>query len=229
MASKINLEPVSPEAAIRFFRDKVSMSKAEFELLLESQTDLAFTVARVEAMNMVNGVFKEVDRALADGTTMKMFKDGVDTMFDNMGVTRLSPWHLDTVFRTNVQTAYSVGRFEQMEKRKENFPMRKFNVVVDAETSEICEQLAGGTYPANDPIFDHFTPPNHFNCRTTVTPLHKRTDPKLDRKKIKVPPDKGFNKNPAKAGPFKPDLKNYPPGISKQYVKEQAAHKKSKK
>jgi hypothetical protein len=44
----------------------------------------------------------------------------------------LSPWHADTVFRTNVQSAYSVGEYRQFTKHQERFPAWEYQATDDS-------------------------------------------------------------------------------------------------
>ena len=206
----LEFEVVTPIEAIKAFKDRVPMSPAEFAALLAEEKNVAFSVANTTSADMVNDIYNEIDKAIEAGTPLKEFKAGIDEVFDRRGWTKLNPWHLDTVFRQNTQVAYNTGRFEQMnEAGEEAFPLWRFSVIDDPETTDICLQLLGGVYPANDPIFDRYYPPNHFNCRTEVVPISKFKKTKVHKNKLKIIPPEEWDKNPAKRD-FAPDTTKYP-------------------
>ncbi len=47
--------------------------------------------------------------------------------------------------------------------------LMEFEAVMDGSTTEICEPLNGTILPANDSFWNINYPPNHFNCRSSVT------------------------------------------------------------
>jgi len=62
----------------------------------------------------------------------------------------------------------------------------EYSAVLDDNTTELCESLDGETWPADSSIWDTYTPPNHFNCRSILIPLvtgdvwSESDGPKLD-------------------------------------------------
>jgi SPP1 gp7 family putative phage head morphogenesis protein len=66
----------------------------------------------------------------------------------------------------------------------------EFDAVLDSKTSDGCRLLNGVRKPVDDPFWNAYYPPNHFNCRSTVrqhfegstTPDHSITYP--DDKKV---------------------------------------------
>lgn len=121
--------------------------------------------------------------------------------------TTISPGYWETVYRTNVQTAYNAGRRMQFDRSPP--AALALMVLEDERTSDICRPLAGLVLPYNHPFWDDHWPPFHFNCRTTVrgiyedevgripsenVPMHKL------RKEFK--PQSGFGQNPIKSGTF---------------------------
>lgn len=67
----------------------------------------------------------------------------------------------------------------------------EYSAILDNVTTEICQDLDGDTWAVNDPLWDTYTPPNHYNCRSIVIPVTIddtwEPSPKPD-----VLPQKGF-------------------------------------
>ncbi|MDX1964129.1 MAG: phage minor head protein [Pirellulales bacterium] len=111
-----------------------------------------------------------------DGASLADFRRA---MAGELEEATLGPAHLETVFRTNVQTAYSDGQ----EVLASNpvvaavFPYQEYYATHDARTrpEHIALETLGldgtGIYRRDDPLWDMFTPPWGFNCRCTVNLL----------------------------------------------------------
>ena len=119
-------------------------------------------------------------------------------------------------------TAYNAGQYKSMTNptTKKLRPFWKYITAGDGEVRESHAQMEGRIYPADDPIWDIWYPPNGFRCRCTVVSLTKS---QAEREKEHISkglpynvdhstgeilyqfPDKGFSNNPAKDS-WKPDL-----------------------
>ena len=89
-------------------------------------------------------------------------------------MTPSDPRYLETVFRTNIATAYSAGRVEQMGTPEvlAARPYVQIRAVVDGRTTSICRYLNGLIFNrVTDPGWAKYAAPNHFNCRTTEVVL----------------------------------------------------------
>ncbi len=210
----LELEPLPPEEAIKFFKDKIIMPAKDFYALEAWARARAFTVSYVTKAEVLNDIHKAVDEAISNGTTLADFGDSLKNIAENRGWTGITPWHEETVFRTNIQTAYSAGRYEQLEGMGDKFD-GQFSAIMDDRTTEVCSELNGKVYPLDSPFWDIYTPPLHFNCRSALVPILKSTE---ESRGLTVEntlpsdehrPPKGFDVNPAKV-PYKPDLSGMP-------------------
>ena len=78
----------------------------------------------------------------------------------------------------------------------------EYAAVLDNRTTEICRHLDDRVYPADDPIWTVYNPPNHYNCRSLLVPITridteiKGTDPAEEGGRFSKPPrlkpQKGF-------------------------------------
>jgi SPP1 gp7 family putative phage head morphogenesis protein len=142
---------------------------------------------------------------------------------------------VDNIFRTNIQTAYSVGRYKQMMAVSEGRPYWQYSAVNDSRTRPTHRALHGKVYRADSKFWDTFYPPNGFRCRCSVKTLSERQvkqrgldigegnglgdliepiDPVTGDRLPARPlmPDKGFETNPGKEA-WNPDLSNYPDNL----------------
>ena len=78
---------------------------------------------------------------------------------------------LETIFRTNVQTAYMAGRYAQMMAVAEDRPIWRYVAVMDRRTRPAHRALNGIARRFDDPFWSTFYPPNGFGCRCTVQTL----------------------------------------------------------
>ena len=73
-------------------------------------------------------------------------------------------------------------QWNDIEKDKTNFPYLRYSAIIDGRTSDICEPLNGVTLPVDDPLWDEYTPLNHFNCRCILEQVDQFEDVKLTPK-----------------------------------------------
>ncbi len=236
----IDLEPLPFEEAIAFFKDKVPMTDTEFYALVNTIRNKAFTVARVVSMDILMDIHKAIGKAIEDGETLNDFKNRLSEIMESRGWEGLTPWHTETVFRNNVQTSYSVGRYNQMMDQKEKFPYWEYDAVNDLATRPTHGALDGRVFPVDHPIWNTWYPPNGHGCRCGVNAVHryevdeikvetedptgKLYEPKDPKTGHKMParlmiPDKGWDYNPAKTD-WSPDLTKYPESLKSQFEDE---------
>lgn len=80
---------------------------------------------------------------------------------------------LETEYRTAVASAQMAAKWTRIQQDKDLFPLLQFDAVIDDRTTELCSSLNGVIRPVDDPFWDQYYPPNHFNCRSTVRQLQQ--------------------------------------------------------
>ena len=146
----------------------------------------------------------------------------MNEFLENEGYEGLDPLQADNIFRTNIQTAYNVGHYEQMTDPAvmQLRPYWMYDAVNDSHTRPSHLAMDGKVFPADHKIWDVWFPPNGFRCRCTVRTLSKRQvearELKVEDKFPAIAPDPHFGTNPAKVR-FSPDMKDYPPALVKAY------------
>lgn len=235
---ELELTPLPFEEAIEAFKGLLPMTAGEFYALAEEARAAAFTVAGVSRMDILVDMHAAIDKAIEAGETLVDFRNRVDDIFQARGWAApegFTPWRMETIFRTNVQTAYSTGRYKQMVEQKEAFPNWEYDAVNDSATRPSHAALDGKIFPADHPFWDTWYPPNGYNCRCGVNPVHKGEDVTVETEdptggliepidpvtgnKLPARPllaDKGWDHNPAKQR-WQPDLDKYPPELRAQF------------
>lgn len=166
--------PGPPKEAYAFWQDKVPMGRKEFNALSEDDRVKAFIVGGMAKGDMLTAMYQSIDKALADGQGLKNWKKETRTLFDEKGWKQMRGWRLDNIYRTNIQTAYSVGRYQQMMEVTDTRPWWRYTAINDSRTRPAHSALHGRVVRYDDPFWDEFYPPNGFFCRCTVTCLSDR-------------------------------------------------------
>lgn len=231
--SRLTTDPLTFEEAVKYFGGKVPITPAQFERLQNKYKTLAFTVSGYTKLEVLNAFRDELLKALENGTTADDFRKSMNDFLERQGYEGVTPFQADNIFRTNVQTAYQVGHYEQM-TNPETMQLRpywQYDAVNDSHTRPSHLAMDGKVFPADSPIWNTWYPPNGFRCRCSVHTLSRRQvedmglkveDTVPDRAEtptgsvVSLQPDPGFRTNPAKTQ-WQPDLTGYPEPLVKAY------------
>lgn len=211
------------QEAVDYFKQRIPVDADTFYAIVEEYRGLAFTVSGYTSAQILNRFYEEILTALEDGVTLSEFRSNMNVFLESEGYEGMDPLQADNIFRTNVQTAYNVGHYQQMTDPGvlEQRPYWQYDAVNDSHTRPSHLAMDGKVYPADHPIWDTWFPPNGFKCRCTVRSLSKR---QVERQGLTVEtrmpaglyPDPSFDTNPAKVR-FQPDLKGFPEPLRKAY------------
>ena len=200
-------EPLPFEEAIDFFKGKVSLTKEEWEELEPKLRFRAFTAARLAEADHIEMLRGRLLHAMEKGEhftetwkDVKAFTEDADQPF--------SARYFETVYRTNIQSAYNAGRLMQYQNNMP--PAWELLFIEDGRTSDICKGLAsiagnGKALAASHSFWSTYGfPPYHFNCRTTFRAVydyeigHGMEIENVPMKQIRqnFKPQEGFGGNP---------------------------------
>jgi SPP1 gp7 family putative phage head morphogenesis protein len=225
-------DPQTFDEAIEFFRQKLGMSAKDYYALEEALRAQAFTVSGVADLDLIQQVFSSLDKAIEKGKGFAVFqrevKESLEAAWGRSD--KVTGWRIENIYRTNVQSAYAAGRFQQQTDPDvlELRPYFLYDAVIDDGTSSICRGFNGTLLPADDPFWKTSYPPNHFSCRSAVRTLKPKQAERLGgvTKRPTTSPQDGFDVPPGT--PYKPDMKKYDPELQK-VAKKKLKPKKSKK
>jgi hypothetical protein len=157
-------EPLNFEEAIKFFGNKIPVDEATFYELANEYKSIAFTVANYSSAGVLNKFYESIDKALRDGTDIYTFRKDMNEFLETKGYKGISRYQADNIFRTNVQTAYSVGHYEQMTDPAVTAlrPIWLYDAVDDNHTRRTHLAMNRKAYLFNNPIWDVWYPPNGY-------------------------------------------------------------------
>ncbi len=203
---------LEPTEALAFFRQKISMTRPAFDRLQRRYREIAFTVAEVESVTLIEKIQTTLADVVREGETRETFVRRVNELTKAAGVSPLNPFHIETVFETNLASALQLGRASQLLQPdvKRALPFWEYRTVGDSRVRPAHRKLNGFIAPADDAAWKRISPPNGFRCRCTVvgrTPSQaeakaKRRGQNLSvqgLKRLPAQPDKGFEQSPATA------------------------------
>lgn len=168
------------DEAVKSLAEKNVMTRVQFDALEASTRQKAFTVAGVGAEETLTKIRNVLAENVSEGADYEAFKSKV---MDAVGAgTFLSEPHMETVFRTNVQTAFSDGQMAVLNHPlvRSGFPYSRYDSIHDdrvrPEHRAMDEHGIDGSnvYRTDDPVFQTFRPPWSYNCRCAWTPLTVR-------------------------------------------------------
>ncbi len=240
---EVELKPLPFEDAIAFFTQKgLALSPDSWRDLWEAAHAKAFTVARVTAVDVLEDIRNAVGAAVEQGVSLESFKRDLIPLLQRKGWfspsgteaevllpdgtvrKRLTPWRLETIYRTNVQSSYGAGRYRQMMDVAEDRPWWRYDAVNDSRTRPSHSAMHGKVYDYRHPVWDKWFPPNGYNCRCTVRTMSDRQfrASRLEESTAGAPfaPDAGFAYNAGRE-PWKPDPSKYGPD-ARRILEEEA-------
>lgn len=199
---------VKPEHALAFFKAKGLKQTFSYADLTGDQHAFAFTVAKMANMDMLAQLRNSLDMAMENGTPFKEWADGIIPILQSGGwwgrkevkdpvsgatvVAQLgSPWRLETIFRTNMQSAYAAGAWAAIDEQKALAPYLMYDAVDDMRTRPLHASWDGKVLPVKSHWWSSHFPPNGYNCRCGVIQLAADEVEAMGLKVLEDPPDDG--------------------------------------
>lgn len=139
---------LTPEQALQYFRYK------------------AFWISGIENQRFIDAIKLELERVLSEGKTYEQFSEAFKKFFIEYGITPEKAIRVDTIFRTNLFTAYTAGQVKQVDEVKDKFPVWRYIAVRDNRTRPSHLALNGHLFRRGP------YPPISFNCRCVPQFIH---------------------------------------------------------
>ena len=163
------MRPVTFLEALQFARSRKIVLPDEFYSLDLKTRHLATTVSFLSSIEQIQTVLAAVNKAIADGSTFEDFKKLVAEH-----EIKLSEPYLKNVFRTNIQTAYSHGRWQQQQRNRDKRPYLMYSAIDDSRVRPSHLALNRIIRHIDDPFWLMYYPPWGFMCRCTVIALTEK-------------------------------------------------------
>ncbi|WP_043617950.1 phage minor head protein [Chromobacterium violaceum] len=177
-----------PEQAIRYLKAKGFAITWDWEELWQDAQAQAFTVAKVTRLDILQDIRDAVEKALAEGKTVAWFKKELtpvlkakgwwgkqEVLDEDTGEVREvqlgSPRRLETIYRTNLQTAYMAGRWQIQMENVADRPYWMYVAIRDSKTRPSHRALHGRVFRYDDPFWQSYYTPNGWGCRCRIVAL----------------------------------------------------------
>jgi SPP1 gp7 family putative phage head morphogenesis protein len=177
-----------PLEALAFWKAKGLKATFDYRDMLGEEHVAAFTVAKMMDTDMLADVHASLTAAMEQGRSYQEWAMELQGYLQQRGwwgreavtdpltgqtiVAQLgSPGRLKTIFRTNLQSAYAAGAWEQIDDQKTAAPFLLYDAVDDHRTREEHAEHDDKVYPVDDPFWATWYPPNGYNCRCGVIQL----------------------------------------------------------
>jgi len=190
---------MEPKQAIAHFSKKKVVETERWDDLKREAHAKAFTVARSAGYDIVGDIYASLLEAQKSGEPKEVWMSKLEPLLAKKGwigtkedadgnVIELgTPRRLETIYQTNIQSAYMAGQWKGMWENRKNRPYLMYNAKHDGKTRPSHIVLDGRVYHAADPFWDTHLPPNGYRCRCGVIALNDKDLQKLD-KSVETPP-----------------------------------------
>lgn len=183
MPDNIDYRKVTFAEAIKYLRNQLPIPTDRWDALTAEERDVAFTLAKSTAANITSGVHNLVIKAAEEGTTFDQFRKEFRSLMKARGwlpekSEDYHAWRADLVYQTNLNVAYSAGRYEQMtdpDVLKVNNAWT-WNHGDSPNFRPHHKALDGKTFRADDPFWQTMYP-GGFGCRCFITSAPLKGEP----------------------------------------------------
>jgi HK97 family phage portal protein len=179
--AEVNYFDLPFEEAIKFFQDKIEMTSSDYHSMMAEEHLKGFTIAGMMNSDMLADTKKAVEKGLVDGTTLHEFRKDFSNIIDKYGweYKGNSIWRADTIFRTNMNTSFAVGRYKQQKEVSYILNIKKYITAGDDRVRDEHARWDGVTLPFDDPWWDNHEPPVDppYNCRCSTLTYMEGTVP----------------------------------------------------
>lgn len=191
-----NLEP---EDAVNYLENKGYKITQNWHEMLADAHAKAFTVSKMTDAQLLKDTRETVTQAIKEGWSSGKAERKLRDMFVSKGwlkpegtdgdkakekeYKKYMAFRAKTIFRTNMQTAYSAGRYLEQLQDVDFAPYLQYNCIVDSHTRPEHLALHGKVYRYDDEFWASFYPPNGWGCRCYIINL---TEKEVQRKGLKI-------------------------------------------
>lgn len=174
---------LKPADAINYFQAKNFTIGFNWHDVEAESHACGFTVAGIMKMDVLGTIHQSLQAALENGQSQASWEKTIQPVLEQKGWMgsslkadedgvlegkQLMPYRLDTIFRTNMQSAYMAGQYRQQVANVSFRPYWEYVAVMDNRTRPAHAALNGQTFRWDDPFWDACYPPNGYRCRCRV-------------------------------------------------------------
>ena len=190
---------MEPEEAVNYLKNKGYKITDNWHEMLADAHAKAFTVAKMTDAQMLKDTHAIVTQAIQEGWSSGKAERKLRDMFVSKGwlkpegtdgdkakekeYKKYMAFRAKTIFRTNMQTAYSASRYLEQLQDADFAPYLQYKCIIDSHTRPEHLALHDKVYRYDDEFWASFYPPNGWGCRCYVINLSQR---EVEQKGLKV-------------------------------------------
>ena len=186
-----SFEPGPPPEASRYLRTKGLAPSFRWDDVEPEEHAVAFAVAGVAELDVLEDVRGVVQRALDEGQTVEQFRAGLKEALEAKGwwgprtvtdpvtgetrtIDLSAPRRVRTIYRANLRSARAAGQWERIERTKDALPWLEYRLGPSEVHRPDHAALEGTILAADDPFWATHLPPNGWGCKCWVRQLSTR-------------------------------------------------------
>ncbi|MFH2011690.1 MAG: phage minor head protein [Pseudomonadota bacterium] len=224
-----------------FFKKKLNIPTQKWDDLWKDQHAKGFMIAGAYKADLLADFRDAVDKAISQGITLADFRKDFDNIVARHGWSYKGGrnWRSEVIYSTNIRTAYSAGRWEQLQDPD----VKKFYGYLEYRHGDSRvprpQHLAwnGLVLSMDDPWWKTHYPPNGWGCKCRVFAATKEDYAQADQEGLGTAPpspidpktgeqvgiDKGWGYNVGTAaekdyGVLADKFESLPPDIGRQWM-----------
>jgi len=165
-AAEKNIMQMSADEAIEALKNSTIYDEKLFKALLQ-EIDARTEVGQKELVKILKEKLKaKTLEALDRGLTYDEFAiEILNPETNGLGIGQEKDSYLRMAFRTNVNTAYSSGKYDQVEEIADERPYWQYLTMADASVRPTHRKLDNAVFAFKNPATEMLIPPIDFNCR----------------------------------------------------------------
>ena len=160
----------TPEDAISYWRGRIPLDADQVVLLREALTQMytaALPVAAEYGATVMDAIAELFAKAIAEGTSLSDFRLAFSEQIPNLARNTV-----ETIYRTTLSRAYGARRTAGIrEAGPIASPFLQYITIPDDRRTAVCRAMDGWIASIDDPAWLEMTPPLHYNCRSTLSPI----------------------------------------------------------
>ena len=161
---------VKAEEAIANIRQKLDIPTKSFNNMLGAANAKGFTVAGATKIDLLSDLHAAVTKSIDKGLTLADFRKDFDEIVTKHGwqFKGHTAWRTRVIYDTNRRTAHMAGRWQQIQRAKENRPYLIYKIIDDDRTRDPHRNWNNTVLPVNHKFWNSHYPPNGWGCRCSV-------------------------------------------------------------
>lgn len=182
MPGKINFKPPPDRQALGFLKAKGLKTSFNWKDIYGAEHAYAFTVAKVETMQLLSHFKNSLTDALEQGQTFRDWKKNIEPVIRRSGWMGIqekidpltgelvtaklgTPRRLRVIFDTNMRQARHAGHWERVQEVKKNLPYLEYRLGPSEEHRPEHAAWDGLVLPVDDAWWNTHHPQNGWGCK----------------------------------------------------------------